>query len=186
VPCILPVLYLHHTNLIPYFIIGSTIHYRAVCIVTEVRTMALNTHLSVPSAELASRHPFGAYNFEVAARVLENFSTSGSDNRLDKGQKQRPHWLWCPTEPPIRLVWGHIPGGKATRSWSYHSHLSSADANIKWSCNPLSHLPSWRAHDTFHLNLQHGWREFLPIHQSVAVPDGVSVSSRQPVCRRTL
>jgi len=46
--------------------------------------MALNTYLLVPGVELDSRHPFGACNFEAAARVLENFSTPGSDNRLDK------------------------------------------------------------------------------------------------------
>ena len=112
----MPLLYLRHTNLIPHYIISSTIQHTAFCKVTGVRTMALYTYLSVPSVELASRHPFRAYNFEVAAKVLENFSTPGSDNRLDKGQRQRPHRLWCPTEPPIRLVWGHLPVGKAPRS----------------------------------------------------------------------
>ena len=109
-------LYLHHTNLIPHYIISSTLQYRAGCIVTGVRMMTLYTYLSVLSVELVSRHPSGAYNFELAARVLENFSTPGSDNRLDTGQLQRPHRLWCPNEPPIRLVWGHLPRGKTPRS----------------------------------------------------------------------
>lgn len=190
-PCILPVLHPHHTHLIPYYIISSTIQDRAVCTVTGC-TNCVRWRLIPICQSPVWNMLHDTLSAPVILRWLLEFwktlALLDQTTGWTRDREKKSAHIDAGAPPSLVFGWygGTYPGVKHPGREADHSHLSSADANITWSCTPLSHLPSWRAHDTRHLTLQHGWREFLPIHQSVAVPDGVSVSSRQPVRGRTL